>query len=1203
MRKFLCLFLIFFSSWVFGDNLRLDGDVKIVSVSSGVADLEVRVSWFNSWRNSCNYDAVYLFGKFCVQGSEDAAWHHVFFHPSEENHSAGTGYGLSVVNGGRGLFVYRSEEGQGESQVLLRLQWQLDGNPEHPVTAGQVTSGEVLLSLQGLEMVYVPTSPFYMGDGLSAGSFRSSSFGVLPASSDLIGTSSNFVYSASSNSNYASRAADRQNNAKDDGAMSWYWSNTSGNYPAWWQVDFKSEKKILYFGVSGLCRELSSPAPGGTWYLEGSPTAAAGSWGELWSGGPEHWGESAISYPVQQALRVTSPGSYRYYRIRVEDSQRKDFWNNISIANVAMTEEDLSESESGGVLLQDGCSNDLPEDYADGVRGFYAMKYELTQEQYVTFLNRLPRSAQYTRTIGGLLDGIKEGEYVYGDLRTAPSCRNGIIVQERRLNSSSPYLFACNLNPLNVGNSLDDGQTLACNYLSPADLLAYADWSGLRPLSELEYEKMCRGLYPVVPVTPDYAWGESAAVAGSGWTDLGKETERAGAGNVNAGGILSGPCRVGSFVRSGTRAEGGNSFLGIADLSGNLSEIYVNTEMYGRPFSRRAAGSGELTVSGDATVGRQYWPLEVEAYGLRGGDFSSATGDLTVANRSQMVHYFGQLTEAFPQVGIRLGLSCEPGTMETILTLENGLSSGNDLVSDTVCDASDYTIKGTALPVQQGHYFWFRSTDNGESWQRLEGCTDPDLTLKNLTVEVQANAVQSFRYKRRTYTLNSYSESGSVGLVVSHGFQLDRLRDTLQPCMASHGFTITTRLPSAYEWTCLDNKKQLEANLLSSGSSQYVLQVKDFQQQGEEWPSGLYTLDAEITVAGKCKEKAVMEVQILPYTANPFPEKLVTYTYDGNNTYQIANIWGGADPQTWTLKNDELGSLLVSDRGLLSNVSTTLCRHITVEAVCKDFPDKVYQMELHEPARQYSSAGAYTLSLLPGEYSFECWGGRGSQAHQNGYNSGTPGNGGYAYGELDIDQQRPFYLYVGGAAGAASGRYGGAGGWNGGANGGYDSDDDPGGGGGGASDIRVVGGAWNDALSLRNRIMVAGGGGGCGWASAGGNGGGLEGVRANSTANATQTSGAAFGWASAGGNGGSGYTGAGGGGGGYYGGWGAPGSSGGGGGGAGFISGMTGCNAVDESGVHTGQPNHFSGMVFKNPAMTVGGAAGRTTGAIKITVK
>ncbi|NCE73111.1 glycine-rich protein, partial [Odoribacter sp. Z80] len=346
-----------------------------------------------------------------------------------------------------------------------------------------------------------------------------------------------------------------------------------------------------------------------------------------------------------------------------------------------------------------------------------------------------------------------------------------------------------------------------------------------------------------------------------------------------------------------------------------------------------------------------------------------------------------------------------------------------------------------------------------------------------------------------------------------------------------------------------------------------------------------------------------LEVLVVPYTRNPFPDKVVTYAYNGQNSYQIANTWSGPDAQRWTLTNGSLGTLEISDRGLVSNVSSTMCSHITVEAVCEDFPDKVYRMELHEPSRSYASAGAYTLNLLPGEYTFECWGARGSQAHANGSNSGTPGNGGYAYGEYRLGQQKPFYLYVGGAAGGASGHNGGAGGWNGGATGGYDSDDDPGGGGGGASDIRVVGGAWNDAVSLRNRIMVAGGGGGCGWSSPGGNGGGLQGVRANSSANATQTSGAAFGWASVGGNGGNGHTGAGGGGGGYYGGYGAPGSSGGGGGGSGFVSGMEGCNAVNESGAHTGQPNHFSGIIFQNPKMTQGGAAGKVAGAVKITVK
>jgi hypothetical protein len=68
----------------------------------------------------------------------------------------------------------------------------------------------------------------------------------------------------------------------------------------------------------------------------------------------------------------------------------------------------------------------------------------------------------------------------------------------------------------------------------------------------------------------------------------------------------------------------------------------------------------------------------------------------------------------------------------------------------------------------------------------------------------------------------------------------------------------------------------------------------------------------------------------------------------------------------------------------------------------------------------------------------------------------------------------------------------------------------------------------------------------------------------------------------------------GGGGGGYYGGGGAAYSNhsgsacGSGGGGSSFISGYAGCNAIDVSGNHTGQPNHFSGYVFANGQMITG---------------
>ncbi|MDR2197650.1 MAG: hypothetical protein LBO07_06790, partial [Coriobacteriales bacterium] len=98
----------------------------------------------------------------------------------------------------------------------------------------------------------------------------------------------------------------------------------------------------------------------------------------------------------------------------------------------------------------------------------------------------------------------------------------------------------------------------------------------------------------------------------------------------------------------------------------------------------------------------------------------------------------------------------------------------------------------------------------------------------------------------------------------------------------------------------------------------------------------------------------------------------------------------------------------------------------------------------------------------------------------------------------------------------------------------------------------------------------------------------------------TQTAGGAnnggFGTGGFGTAGGGGFGGAGGGG--YYGGGGA-GTDGsgdddrGGGGGSSFISGFIGCNAVisQTNGVLSGQPNHYSGLVFTNTQMAAGNAS------------
>ncbi len=265
----------------------------------------------------------------------------------------------------------------------------------------------------------------------------------------------------------------------------------------------------------------------------------------------------------------------------------------------------------------------------------------------------------------------------------------------------------------------------------------------------------------------------------------------------------------------------------------------------------------------------------------------------------------------------------------------------------------------------------------------------------------------------------------------------------------------------------------------------------------------------------------------------------------------------------------------------------------------------------------YGYTGKYQEFVAPssGNYKLEAWGAQGGQVY-SGYSLG-----GYTSGELFLARGDVLYFYVGEKGNANR-----VAAWNGGGYGGYYNGKS----GGGATDIRLVPTSseteWNEFDSLKSRIMVAAGGGGDGsynYSGQNSSAGGLVGYRGNYYQShgdnraygfgGTQTAGGVNGNNVYGGSGSSlssgfGYgastnnissnavnTGAGGGGGGYYGG-GAGGAtqSGGaghsGGGGSSFISGHQGCDAISEEStstniIHTGQPNHYSGIVFVNTQM------------------
>lgn len=940
MKKVLVWLGCFIPTVLFADHLQIREPVKLIAIEGQIAELEVSVSWENSWRNESNYDAVYLFGKY--RTAEDSVWRHMDW--AAEGHHVEEGP-YDFLNTGKGMFFYRAVEGQGGAEFKARIKWNLAGDPDHILTSDLFQAGKVLYEIQGIEMVYVPTAPFYAGDGSSEKSFNSYTFGSIPPEYDIIGTNGNFTYSASANANQVTHPADRQNHAVHDANYDW-----TPVVPAWWRVDFKSPREIRYFGVSGEYFRPGIPArsvPTGEWYFEGSNDAT--NWVELWKGGEEYWSTSQTSYPVQKAIQIEHPQAFRYYQIRIPSVERVDFWNTVHVNNVAMTEKDLSEFETGPVLV-DGFQYNLPSTFPTGYEGFYTMKYEVTQEQYVAFLNKLTVFQQRLRTCGSRLDKLREREYIFGENLNVSDSRNGIIVVKCSEGQGQPWVFGCDLNPENIPNSADDGQTIACNFLSPEDLLAYADWTGLRPLSELEYEKMAKPPYPYIPQGREAA-GNEAVQTGKKLQDPGLVTEYLGTGNINAGNQIGAPVRSSAFVKANqSRQDEGVSYWGVGDLSGNLSEIYYNAGVYGRQLNKNVHGNGMLNLQGRTDIAPTSWTTDLQAFGLRGGSYASASTQVAVADRQEAEGAFISVGERKGYVGFRLGYSApqETGEVLSVLELENGKKSGAAMVYDTVCNAAEYRICGNVPSIREPYFFtWYESRDQGKIWKKLEGETKADLVLYDLIANVPFGQATEFRYKRYTSGPERTDVSGIVALTIGHGLTVNRLQDTLIPCRDIGGFVVNTPLPARFTWTLLDFDRVLTPTTTTATSSSFKAVTSDLKKN-EKWPSGDYTVEIVTENQSKgCLSSQSLNIYAHPMTIDPFEGISESYMFQGNN-YILAHRWTGNDPQVWKVVQDDCDRVIIDPQtgAVTYNANTNAWDYVecyfTASLTCRDVPDRTY---------------------------------------------------------------------------------------------------------------------------------------------------------------------------------------------------------------------------------------------------------------------
>ncbi len=282
----------------------------------------------------------------------------------------------------------------------------------------------------------------------------------------------------------------------------------------------------------------------------------------------------------------------------------------------------------------DSPSGTLNASYPTGYNAFYCMKYGITQKQYVDFLNTLTRQQQSQRTATDLSTSVTNVTNVYVmSATTSPYYRNGIRC-DASVTANKPVVFYCDLNNNAVMNESADGQFIACNYLSWADGIAYGAWAGLRPMTETEYEKSCRG--SAVPVSGEYAWGTANITGATSITSPGATDEIANTGANcvfnNATGV-QGPLRAGVFATSSSSREAsGATVYGIMEMSGNLWGRVVSLgSTAGRTFTGNN-GIGQLDAQGNASIGN--WPgTNAVGSGLRGGHWKGTNLNAKISAR------------------------------------------------------------------------------------------------------------------------------------------------------------------------------------------------------------------------------------------------------------------------------------------------------------------------------------------------------------------------------------------------------------------------------------------------------------------------------------------------------------------------------------------------------------------------------------------
>jgi len=213
----------------------------------------------------------------------------------------------------------------------------------------------------------------------------------------------------------------------------------------------------------------------------------------------------------------------------------------------------------------------IPAAFPKGTRAFYLMKYELRQGEYARFLNALPAEWRDQRAL------VELPEEERG------TCSVALV--------DGAFQAAAPRRP--------------CNFLTWDDSAAWADWMGLRPMTELEFEKAARG--PKRPMPGDFPWGSDTREGVARKVLPTRDLAAASDADEEA-------------LSDATRTRLAASYYWVHDLAGSVWERVVSA---GHPAGRAFEGShGDgLLDAGRAT--NADWPHQIDkdapGIGYRGG--------------------------------------------------------------------------------------------------------------------------------------------------------------------------------------------------------------------------------------------------------------------------------------------------------------------------------------------------------------------------------------------------------------------------------------------------------------------------------------------------------------------------------------------------------------------------------------------------------